>query len=349
MYAGIDPKDPVDITYFKSTSKARAFLIKNSDLLETDDDGVTDLDRLSDDIPEEKLLKKKLEDAKKVIDHADKRNLRRQVQSLNGRGKAKSKRPLAAEQILDYDKIVQQLSRLSIPMSRFASWCGIDDHATIDNLHAIGCKILSKKCPEGAKLLLWDDEGCADGDQCARPRQVASPHRAEPQPARIPNWRQRANPLLAYPPEQERPRPKRSRVTRPARVETIRGLADLHRWEEVVGPEGEIIRFRVDRYKSKGRQGEMRRVVRDSSDPAVGDTVLDLTLGAKAYKITKSGRKKVALNPEMIKKYRDSFLYHVRRVAAGKLSTKGFLEKVKALLATPRLKKSKRKLKKKRK
>jgi hypothetical protein len=270
---------------------------------------------------------------------------------LNGRGKTKRERTFTAEQILGYDKIVEQLSRLSIPISRFASWCGIDDRTRIDELHRTACIILSKKCPDSAPLLLWDKESCADRGQCARPLSTLDTEDIEA-PLLEPSFRQRANPLVAYSPEYEkRHRPRtRTRATRSVRAEVIKNIdpADLHSWEEVVGPEGEIIRFRVDRYKSKKRWGEMRRVVRDNSEPAVGDTVLDLTLGARAYKITRSGRKKVALNPEMIKKYRDSFLYHVRRVAAGKLSSKGFLEKVKALLNSPKTKR-KRKLKKKRK
>lgn len=100
----------------------------------------------------------------------------------------------------------------------------------------------------------------------------------------------------------------------------------IARWEEVVGPDGEIVRFKL----LYNKDGSFQKRVRSKEAPQKGDIVLDLTQGFKAWLITKSRRRPYhEITPEMRKSYENSFLYKVRQLAAGQLSLPKFLETIK--------------------
>ncbi len=99
------------------------------------------------------------------------------------------------------------------------------------------------------------------------------------------------------------------------------------KWEEVTGPNGEVIRFRLDPYKAGAKQGGLKRRVRTKSEPGPGDVVLDSTGptdgsgdGIRAWRITENRRRKYDVTKRMVDTYKTSILYQVRRMAAGQIS-----------------------------
>lgn len=135
------------------------------------------------------------------------------------------------------------------------------------------------------------------------------------------------------------PKKKAVSVT-PAAVEPKQVIA---KWEEVVGPDGEIVRFKL----LYNKDGEFQKRVRSKELPQKGDIVLDLTQGFKAWLITKSRRRPYhEITPEMRRSYENSFLYKVRQLASGQLSLPKFLEVMKQLPENAKKSKKLRKRKK---
>lgn len=102
-------------------------------------------------------------------------------------------------------------------------------------------------------------------------------------------------------------------------------------WEEVTGPKGEVVRYKVKYYTdgpSKGQVRERNRVVKEQ--PKAGDIILDLTSGVKAWKVSANGRRQeIAVTKQMEALYKESNLYKVRQLAAGHISLNQFFEAVK--------------------
>jgi len=121
-------------------------------------------------------------------------------------------------------------------------------------------------------------------------------------------------------------------------------------YEETIGPEGETIRFKLH----YTREGEFSKRTRTRNEPQVGDIVLDLVSGVKAWRITTNRRRKHPVTPAMRKSYESSCVYKVRKLAAGKYASSNsenlsrFLADIKNAEGQ-RLKKKKNKKMKKRK
>ena len=109
-------------------------------------------------------------------------------------------------------------------------------------------------------------------------------------------------------------------VRKPKKIKVKR----LHAWEELLDPEGHVIRFKIEYAKNGALKG--RSIVTD--DPELGDIVLDLTSGIKAWKITSRRRRKHPVSPLMRKVYESSVLYLIRQYAAGKIDPKKLLTRV---------------------
>lgn len=103
------------------------------------------------------------------------------------------------------------------------------------------------------------------------------------------------------------------------------------KYEETFGPEGEIIRFKLHYDK----EGNFVKRTRTRLEPQVGDIVLDLTSGLRAWRITRNRRRKHPVTPSMRASYENSYIYKARKLAAGRYATsnaenlKRFLEDVK--------------------
>ncbi|RJR07545.1 hypothetical protein C4588_06480 [Candidatus Parcubacteria bacterium] len=117
-------------------------------------------------------------------------------------------------------------------------------------------------------------------------------------------------------------------------------------WEEVLGPKGETIRFKVEYHKEgpeKGKVKEKKRALK--AEPQIGEIILDLTTGIQAWRVTESGRTTMPVSKRMRDFYRQSYLYRVRQLAAGIISPTQFVKYVKedsAFSAKKSLKRKKR-------
>jgi len=116
-----------------------------------------------------------------------------------------------------------------------------------------------------------------------------------------------------------------------------------NKWEEVTGPDGEIVRFKLEFWTSGPRAGKLRRRVRSKQEPQVGDIILDATGpagpdqkgGIRAWRIASNRRRKHPVSREMVENYKDSILYKVRQLAAGRISLKQFGDFVRSQLKKP--------------
>lgn len=105
-------------------------------------------------------------------------------------------------------------------------------------------------------------------------------------------------------------------------------------WEEVLGPKGEVIKFKIDYYKTGPDQGTIKSRTRSKSSPKPGDVILDLTSGLKAWKVNANGKRTpIAPTREMEAEYKNSYLYKVRQLAAGQISTAQFADFLKEPVA----------------
>jgi hypothetical protein len=96
--------------------------------------------------------------------------------------------------------------------------------------------------------------------------------------------------------------------------------SDRVNWEEVLDPDGNIVRFKIIYHKDgpdAGKVKERKRVKKE--EPKTGDIVLDLTSGIRAWRIGKT-REKIDVTKEMEVAYKASTLYKVRQLAAGFIS-----------------------------
>jgi hypothetical protein len=124
-------------------------------------------------------------------------------------------------------------------------------------------------------------------------------------------------------------RNQKKRASRQEKREEKELLKDqsITKWEEVTGPDGEVIRFRLDPYASGPHKGKLRRWSRTNKEPSPGDIVLDASAptegsgkGIRAWRITKNRRRKYDVTKEMVAEYERSILHKVRLMAAGKMS-----------------------------
>jgi len=136
----------------------------------------------------------------------------------------------------------------------------------------------------------------------------------------------------------------RSRLTRTSDEEEH---ATVAHYEECLGPEGEVIRFKLHYNKS----AVFLKRTRTRNEPQVGDIVLDLITGIKAWRITTNRRRKHPVTPAMRESYESSYIYKVRKLAAGRYASSNaanltkFMEDIKNGEGQ-RLKKKSKKLKK---
>jgi hypothetical protein len=117
-----------------------------------------------------------------------------------------------------------------------------------------------------------------------------------------------------------------------------------HSWERVVGLDRDIIVFRVNR---DARDGSIKRVVQLRNPRfKVGQIILDMTESAVAMLVTADGEVPTEMTEEMLERYKNSYLYLVRKLAQDG-NYKQFLADVEAMKKGRY--RRKRKLKKKRK
>lgn len=102
-------------------------------------------------------------------------------------------------------------------------------------------------------------------------------------------------------------------------------------YEEVNGPHGEVVRYKLIR-----ANGQFTKRVRTKEDPPVGSIILDLMSGLKAWRRHSDKRRSIPLTSEMLKSYRNSFLFKVRQLAAGKINLQEFQKLVSQAKAKPK-------------
>lgn len=114
-------------------------------------------------------------------------------------------------------------------------------------------------------------------------------------------------------------------------------------WEEVLGPKGEVVRFKLV-YDAAGNVIDRKRLNKEK--PHSGDIVLDLTRGVEAWQIVDDQRQPIKLTRQMEQAYKNSILYKVRQFAAGQISIDQFSESLKTRLASAKMRKHKKNRKK---
>lgn len=117
-------------------------------------------------------------------------------------------------------------------------------------------------------------------------------------------------------------------VSKPARKKTEKHVTQ---WEEVLGPEGETIRFKLDQVLDGPNEGKFKARILSKDEPQVGDLVLDATQGLQAWKITSTRRRPHPVTPQMKETYESSLLFKVRQMVAGKITLKQLSDHVSAL------------------
>ena len=100
---------------------------------------------------------------------------------------------------------------------------------------------------------------------------------------------------------------------------------DAVHYEELSGPNGETIRFKLT-YEN----GKFKKRVRAKEEPPIGAVILDLTSGVKAWKRFSDKRRHIPLTSSMKKSYENSFLYKVREFGAGKITFQQLVDKIAA-------------------
>jgi hypothetical protein len=362
-YADYEPEETV-VVKFRDVSAARAFLIKHHDKLK-DIDVDEEIKRVNEslqDTDDEGLkmwleVLKQAKMAKKMIRDADKRNLRRQVTSMAGRGKDKRKTKYTDEygnvdpkKILEYGIIAAQLNTLyggreGIP--QFLKWCGVigdlaeahpegPHHRLINELD----KILKEKCENikeqknTGKVPHFKEEACEAYDDSCRQYSLF-PDDTGPTPAETGSYRHNID--EDYDDYDDNPEDYDDYDDNPEDYDEylenpMSAIPDHHEWEEAVGPKGELIRFKVERYTTTDKKGRIKSFTRVNPKrvkPNDGDLILDMTCGIKVSMQTPEGRvdlPETALTNEMISNYKNSFLYKVRLVAAKKETPRNFVK-----------------------
>lgn len=97
-------------------------------------------------------------------------------------------------------------------------------------------------------------------------------------------------------------------------------------WEEVLGPNGEVLRFKL----LLDPNGVVLNRIRNETDkPRPGDLILDTTKGLNSWKIARNGkRRKFKVTTTMQSAYKGSMLYLARKFAAGELDIPQIIEKL---------------------
>ena len=240
-------------------------------------------------LPADPDLDDRIADAKEVIRKADLRNVRRQMKRMQKRGLTPS-----PELIERYNALRAQAAFFQPEHSRF-TYDYADDSSgyirppqTPRNLN--GCTPIDRQV----------DEVCAY-DRMKPLRDISSD---------CLDVLQRRNRCITGHNEKSKRVPKRR--SKPRKNVTY--------WEEVLGPEGETLRF-VLIFDNNGKFAG-RQPTRNS--PQVGDIVLDLTTGIKAWIIRKGRRRPTSVTPEMRRIYESSYLYKARQLAAGQINIQEF-------------------------
>jgi len=285
-------------TSFRSINGARAFLIRNNG-------------RENDD----PLLRVKLENARKVIRRADKRNLRRQV-------KRHTKKILANKDgldlkdlinILNIDDIALNMDKLEINITRFANWC--DENFQLDyNNEQVLCEIIIQKCQKGLTsrgTLLNKAEriGCDEHVCSAFPGQEQEEGQSE------------LRSQIYDEPAFEAGLVDDVRVLR----ERITSTEDPTRWIEILlGLDGKEYMFEVnitdEEVKREQFEGDLEK----------GDFILDLSSEVKLFKQGRGRRFRVKKIPNLMRhEYENSYLYKLRNYISGNIDSDKFLGEMK--------------------
>jgi hypothetical protein len=143
---------------------------------------------------------------------------------------------------------------------------------------------------------------------------------------------------------------QRARVTAtPTQIESAarhvtstaaRATAETPTWEEVLGPKGEVIRFKLKFHTEGPQKGQIKERSRVRSLQVVGDIIMDLTCNwspseppIKAWRILDNGsRDSIVVTKQMVNLYKESMLYKVRQLTAGSITPAKFLELIKGKL-----------------
>lgn len=119
-------------------------------------------------------------------------------------------------------------------------------------------------------------------------------------------------------------------VIRPTRPTIIKPTIEapkkeIAHFEETLGPDGEIIRFKLD-YSQENGKCKFKRRTRTQIEPPIGSIILDLTCGIKAWKRFSDKRRTYPISDAMMQSYKNSIIYKTRQLAAGKISLREFSE-----------------------
>lgn len=105
---------------------------------------------------------------------------------------------------------------------------------------------------------------------------------------------------------------------------TFKPKKEVILFEETVGPDGEIVRFKL-----LYRDNRFQKRLRTKEEPPVGSIILDLVSGVKAWRRYSDKRRSIPLTSEMRRSYQNSFLFKVRQLAAAKINVQQFIDIVK--------------------
>lgn len=292
---------------FNSISAARAFLLQHTDPCNIDVNN--------------RELVKKIRNAKRVVRRADRRNLRRRVKSA-------VKRLIASK---------KQLVRRNPDEAPSCDACGMefDDYVPEQSCSTCGREVKDPQQEyEEALHSLFEAsmQSITSAEQSVRDaknmilryaRQAAKSDDGEVIDEVLQQFQRAVDesgehgnlPEGTYLEDdfsEEIPAFERS-TERPALRPTIpAGDVGLHSWERVIGPEGEVITFKITRNGNK---------VAVSVDPRPriknGDIILDLTRGIEAFQFQKDREIPVGVTRDMRNHYEGSYLYKVRKLASG--------------------------------
>lgn len=277
---------------FDSITKARAFLKE-----------VETLERVGE-LPSD--IQHKIEAAEEMIRKADLRNVRRQLKRYQKRGLTPPPELIDRYNSLRAKAAFYPQPERYVEPTQMSS--GISARKNRKGLN--GCTPLDRKvdevCNGDSRIPLRDiSDDCLDVLQ--RRRDCISQHKTKSRmPARRVDRLQHKSSI-------RRPSTPAKRIDR-----------NVAYWEEVMGPEGETIRFLLSFDESGKFSG--RRPTKYS--PQVGDVVLDLTAGIKAWVIKKGRRRPTAVTSEMRRIYENSCLYKTRQLAAGQLDLATYQDEV---------------------
>lgn len=291
-------------THFNSVLKARAFINRASCLSESE--------------RQQPKTAAMIADAQNVIRKADLRNVRRQIRRYQKKGRAVPQSLIARYKALRVD----------------TDGCDVIDEAIEETCGEIRDPLnLDEECLDllNQRSRFCESKGFSFPEGFSEFEQESFWHR----------------PKRKLAPSKKRLATKKTRkvsnghkLTSVRKTPTIRKLGRSHTpefFEELYGPDGQTLRFKVIH-----EQGQFQHRTLTNEDPHVGDYVLDMTSGFKAWKVTAHGRAEIPPSPFMNELYRSSYLYKVRQLAAGKISLAEFKQAVASGPSDPKPKKSRK-------